>query len=88
MGKSLATPIRGLVDRTRYPAAPDASPLAEQSLDIISSILEDTSPGLAEIKLRLRRCLAAYPRRPELALLAHLMETSSLVNPKGGETLP
>ncbi|MUU71262.1 hypothetical protein [Pseudarthrobacter sp. GA104] len=87
MGKSLATPIRGLVDRARYPA-PDASPLAAQALDIISSILEDPSPGLAEIKLRLRRCLAAYPRRPELALLAHLMETSSLVNPMGGETLP
>lgn len=87
VGKSLATPIRGLVDRARYPA-PDASPLAAQALDIIWSILEDPSPGLADIKLRLRRCLAAYPRHPELALLAHLMETSSMVNPNGGETLP
>lgn len=88
MGKSLSTPIRGPVDRTRYSTAPDASPIAEQSLDIISSILEDPSPGLVEIKLRLRQCLAAYPRHPELALLAHLVKTSSLVNPKGGETLP
>lgn len=88
MGKSVYTPIRRLADRAGPPTAPGTSPIAAQALDIISSILEDPSPGLAEVKHRLRRCLATHPGHPELALLAHLLETSSRVNPEGGETLP
>ena len=80
VGKNLYTPIHGLVDAAMYGTATDASPIAEQALEIIFSILEDPSPGLAEVQLRLRQCLAAHPGRPERALLAHLLETSRRVN--------
>jgi len=61
------------------------SPLQGQAYDIIASILDDPSPELDEVKERLRRCLAAHPRAPELALLAHLRETSELVNAEGSQ---
>lgn len=56
------------------------TPLGWQAREIIASILDDTSPGLAEVHWRLRRCLAAHPGSPERALLAHLKETTELVN--------
>lgn len=71
----------------QFPGMPRATPIGVQALEIIASILEDESPGLAEIKLHLRKCVAAYPGAPERALLAHLMETSQRVNAEGGEGL-
>lgn len=71
-----------------FPVMPGVTPIGIQALDIITSILEDPSPGLAEVKLRLRTCLGAYPGAPEQALLAHLMETCSRVNSEGGEGQP
>ncbi|MEW9871472.1 hypothetical protein [Arthrobacter sp. HS15c] len=70
------------------PVVPGASPIGMQALDIIASILEDASPGLAEIKLNLRKCMAHYPGAPERALLAHLVETSNRVNSEGGKRQP
>lgn len=69
----------------QFPVMPGVTPIGIQALDIIVSILEDPSPGLAEVKLNLRKCLGDYPGAPERALLAHLMETSSRVNSEGGE---
>ena len=88
MGKNLYTPIHGLVDPAAYGTAPDANPIAAQALEIIFSILEDPSPGLAEVQLRLRRCMAAHPGRPERALLAHLLDTSRRVNANDGNGCP
>lgn len=82
VGKDLSSPIHGLVDPAAYGAAPDTDPIAAQALEIIFSILEDPSPGLAEVQLRLRQCMAAHPGRPERALLAHLLETSRRANAK------
>ncbi|MET4591240.1 hypothetical protein ABIA70_002853 [Arthrobacter sp. 754] len=56
------------------------TPIGWQAREIIDSILKDRSPGLDEVHWRLRRNLAAHPGSPELALLAHLMETTELVN--------
>lgn len=56
------------------------TPIGWQAHEIIASILEDPSPDLAEVKERLARCLAEHPGSPELALLAHLMQTSELAN--------
>lgn len=52
------------------------SAIGWQAYEIITSILEDPSPGLTEVKGRLHRCLDAYPGAPEKALLAHLTATS------------
>jgi uncharacterized protein (DUF2336 family) len=57
-----------------------STPLQRQACEIIDSILDDPSPELDDVKRRLYRCLAAHPHAPELALLAHLMETLQLVN--------
>lgn len=56
------------------------TPLGWQAREIISSIFEDKSPDLAEVHWRLRQCLTAHPGSPERALLAHLKETTELVN--------
>jgi hypothetical protein len=88
VGKNPYTPIHRLVDPSVYSAAPDANPIAAQALEIIFSILEDPSPGLGEVKLRLRQCLAAHPGRPERALLAHLLDTSRRVNANDGNGCP
>lgn len=72
----------------QFPVMPGATPIGIQALEIIGSILEDPSPGLAEIKLHLRKCLADYPCAPERALLAHLMETSNRMNSEGREERP
>ena len=88
MGKNVYTPIHGLVHPGAYSAAPDANPIAAQALEIIFSILEDRSPGLAEVQLRLRQCMASHPGRPERALLAHLLETSRRVNANDGNGCP
>lgn len=72
----------------QFPSLSGATPIGVQALDIINSILEDASPGLAGIKLHLRRCLADHPGSPERALLAHLMETSSRVNSEWGDDSP
>jgi hypothetical protein len=61
------------------------TPIGWQAYDIIYSILEDPSPELAEVKWRLRRCVAAHPGSPERALQAHLMATSEVVNAYGQE---
>jgi hypothetical protein len=58
-----------------------------QALEIINSILDDPSPGLADVKLRLRGCLAKHPRHPEQALRDHLLETSRRANSKSGPQL-
>ena len=68
----------------RYPVPSTLAPIAVQAMEIITSILDDPSPGLAGIKPRLRRCLADHPGHPEHALLAHLVETSSRVNSDRG----
>ena len=81
-------PANGFVDPSVYSTAPDAHPIAGQALEIIFSILEDPSPGLAEVQLRLRRCMAAHPGRPERALLAHLLDTSLRVNANDGNGCP
>jgi hypothetical protein len=88
VGKNLYTPIHGLVEPSGYSTAPDANPISAQALEIIFSILEDPSPGLAEVQLRLRRCMAAHPGRPERALLAHLLDTSRRVNAVDGNGCP
>ena len=72
----------------QYIAAGPITPIAGQANEIIASILDDQSPELAEIKWRLRRCLAAHPDSPEQALLAHLMATSEVVNAFGEERPP
>lgn len=72
----------------QFPVMPGVTSIGIQALDIITSILEDPSPGLAEVKLHLRKCVGDYPGAPEQALLAHLMETSSRVNSEGGEGQP
>ena len=56
-----------------------------QAYEIITSILEDPSPDLDQVKGRLRRCVAAHPGSPERALRAHLMATSEVVNAYGRE---
>lgn len=68
-----------------HPAAEGISPIGWQAYEIITSILEDPSPDLAEVKWRLRRCVAAHPGAPERALQAHLMATSEVVNAVGQE---
>jgi hypothetical protein len=88
VGRNLYTPSHRLVDPSVYSTAPDAHPIAGQALEIIFSILEDPSPGLAEVQLRLRRCMAAHPGRPERALLAHLLDTSLRVNANDGNGCP
>lgn len=66
------------------PIADDGiTPIGWQAYEIIYSILEDPSPDLADVKWRLRRCLAAHPGAPERALQAHLMATSQVVNAYG-----
>ncbi|MCO4255240.1 hypothetical protein [Pseudarthrobacter cellobiosi] len=60
--------------------AEEITPLGWQAYEIITSILEDPSPDLADVKWRLRRCVAAHPGAPERALQAHLMATSEVVN--------
>lgn len=62
----------------------DTTTIGYQAREIIASILDDASPELAEVKRRLARCLAAHPGSPELALLAHLRETSAKANAGGG----
>lgn len=75
----------GDVDRTfqslkhHFPES-GITPIGRQAFDIIGSILDDPSPDLIEVKRRLGKCLAANPGSPERALLAHLRETSELVN--------
>lgn len=59
------------------------TPIGRQSHEIITSILEDPSPGLAEVKRRLRDCVAAHPGSPEQALLAHLLATSQTAGDGG-----
>lgn len=79
----MQTLIPGMAPLAPLPQLPepaDATSIGEQAQEIIDSILEDTSPGLAGVKLRLRRYVAAHPSHPEKALLAHLMETSTQVN--------
>lgn len=88
MGKNLYTPIHGLGDPAVYGTASDTNPIAAQALEIIFSILEDPTPGLKEMQLRLRQCLEAHPDRPERALLAHLLETSRRVNANDGNGCP
>lgn len=88
MGKNLYTPIHRLVDPAVHATVNHSYPIAGQALEIILSILEDPSPGLVEVQLRLRRCLAAHPGRPERALLAHLLETSQCVNATDGNGCP
>lgn len=78
------TPSRGWTSSGLHPVTPHLSPIGVQALEIISSILDDPSPGLADIKLRLRSCVANHPGHPEQALLAHLTERSSRANSKSG----
>ena len=73
---------------TQYIAADPITPIGGQANEIIAAILDDESPELAEIKWRLRRCLAAHPGSPEQALLAHLMTTSEAVNAFAEERPP
>ena len=87
-GHNMLTRTPGAGTQMPFPVMSGVTPIGIQALDIIASILEDASPGLAEIKLRLRKCVADYPGAPEQALLAHLMETSSRVNSEGGEERP
>ena len=61
------------------------TPIGWQAYEIITSILEDPSPDLDQVKGRLRRCVAAHPGAPERALRAHLMATSEVVNSYGQE---
>jgi hypothetical protein len=56
------------------------TPIGWQAYEIITSILEDPSPDLDQVKGHLRRCVAAHPGAPERALRAHLMATSEVVN--------
>lgn len=88
-----AVDLAPLAPLASVPAVPGISEVGLQAQEIIASILEDPTPGLAEVKLRLRRCVAAHPGFPERALLAHLMETSDQVNsadeaPDGDVGLP
>ena len=82
LGEDLNTAVdlAPLAPLASVPAVPGISEVGLQAQEIIASILEDPTPGLAEVKLRLRRCVAAHPGFPERALLAHLMETSDQVN--------
>lgn len=57
----------------RDPVMSGLAPIGVQALEIITSILDDPSPELADVKPRLRRCLADHPGHPEHALLAHLV---------------
>ena len=66
-------------------AAGGITPIGWQAYEIISSILEDPSPDLDQVKGRLRRCVAAHPGAPERALKAHLMATSEVANAFGQE---
>ena len=64
----------------RPAAGAGITPIGWQAYEIITSILEDPSPDLDQVKGRLRRCVAAHPGAPERALRAHLMATSEVVN--------
>lgn len=64
-------------------AADGFTPIGWQAYEIIYSILEDPAPDLAEVKWRLRRCMAAHPGEPERALRDHLMVTSEMANANG-----
>lgn len=68
---------------TRRVPAEGFTPIGRQAHEIITSILEDPSPGLAEVKRRLRDCVAAHPGSPEQALLAHLLATSQTAGDAG-----
>jgi hypothetical protein len=72
----------------RHSAEVGITPIGWQACDIIDSILDDLTPDLADVKLRLVRWLDANPGSPERALLAHLMETSELANLDGEERQP
>ena len=52
---------------------PDLVPLRRQVMAVIWSILEDPAPESANIRARLRECLAQNAGRPEKALLDHLL---------------
>ena len=76
-GLSSAVEVPDVLDQV--PTQP-VTPIGLQAQEIIASILDDPTPGLAEIKYRLHGYVAAYPGFPEKALLAHLMETSEAIN--------
>lgn len=81
-----AGPVAVLQLGTHKIPAGGFTPIGWQAYEIITSILEDPSPGLAEVKGRLLQCLAAHPDSPEQALVAHLMATSTAANDHGGES--
>ena len=87
-GHNMLTRTPETVAPAQFPGMPGGTPIGIQALDIITSILEDPSPGLAGVQVHLRKCLGDYPGAPERALLAHLMETSSRVNSEGVEGQP
>lgn len=83
----IPSPHHGHAASGWYPVTSTMSPIGMQALEIINSILDDPSPGLADVKLRLRGCLAKHPRHPEQALRDHLLETSRRANSKSGPQL-
>ena len=81
-GETLLAPVAPIPD------IPGISAIGVQAQEIIASILGDPAPGLAEVRHRLRKCLADHPGYPERALLAHLMQTSEQANSEAGEARP
>ncbi|MBO1269166.1 hypothetical protein [Arthrobacter cavernae] len=67
--------MQGPSDPDRPETAPaNLTMLRLQVLEIISSVLEDQEPGKEDVQARMRLHLADNPGRPELALLAQLMD--------------
>src|SRR4051812_21697322 len=62
-----ADPWIGAPERGRAPG------IRRQAAEIIAVVLSDSTPGQARARTQLRRCVRAYPGRPEIALAAHLI---------------
>lgn len=67
----------------------DAPGIRRQAAEIIEAVLSASEPEQAEVRDQLRRCLAAHPDRPEVALVEHLIALRSLTwFPAGSPDLP
>lgn len=86
VGQHVARDMRGLQEAVGVRAvhgSPSASPsssIGAQAREVIDCILDDPDPRLAAARQRLRTWVAAYPGRPDRALLEHLIETCSQAN--------
>jgi hypothetical protein len=61
------------------PTGDDVAGIRRQASDIIEAVLSGTDPHQARARDELRRLLAAYPGRPEIALAEDLLRIRGLM---------